>query len=42
VIGQPIADLIQPDLKVIVDLGYGSTTQGWSPESHQMFKRHSA
>jgi hypothetical protein len=24
-------DLIQPDLKVIVDLGYGSTTQGWSP-----------
>ena len=31
VIGQPIADLIQPDLKVIVDLGYGSTTQGWSP-----------
>jgi hypothetical protein len=31
VIGQPIVDLIQPDLKVIVDLGYGSTTQGWSP-----------
>ncbi len=31
VIGQPIVDLIQPDLKVLVDLGYGSTTQGWSP-----------
>jgi PE-PPE domain/PE family len=30
-IGAPFADLIQPDLKVIVDLGYGSTTQGWSP-----------
>ena len=30
-IGTPFADLIQPDLKVIVDLGYGSTTQGWSP-----------
>ena len=30
-IGQPIVDLIQPDLKVLVDLGYGSTTQGWSP-----------
>jgi hypothetical protein len=33
VIGNPIADLIQPDLKVIVDLGYGSTTQGWSPDA---------
>lgn len=30
VIGNPIADLVQPDLKVLVDLGYGSTTQGWS------------
>jgi PE-PPE domain/PE family len=30
VIGQPIADLLQPDLTVLVDLGYGSTTQGWS------------
>ena len=26
-----MADLLQPDLKVLVDLGYGSTTQGWSP-----------
>ena len=32
VIGNPIADLLQPDLRVIVDLGYGSTTQGWSPD----------
>jgi PE-PPE domain/PE family len=31
VIGNPIADLLQPDLTVLVDLGYGSTTQGWSP-----------
>jgi hypothetical protein len=29
--GNPLADLLQPDLKVLVDLGYGSTTQGWSP-----------
>jgi hypothetical protein len=29
-IGNPIADLVQPDLRVLVDLGYGSTTQGWS------------
>ncbi|WP_068177173.1 PE-PPE domain-containing protein [Mycobacterium sp. UM_CSW] len=33
VIGHPVADLIQPDLRVIVDLGYGSTTQGWSPDA---------
>jgi hypothetical protein len=32
VIGTPLADLIQPDLRVLVDLGYGSTTQGWSPD----------
>jgi hypothetical protein len=30
VIGNPIADLLQPDLTVLVNLGYGSTTQGWS------------
>jgi hypothetical protein len=30
IIGNPIADLVQPDLKVLVDLGYGSTSQGWS------------
>lgn len=28
--GNPLADLLQPDLKVLVDLGYGSTTQGYS------------
>jgi hypothetical protein len=30
VIGNPIADLLQPDMTVLVNLGYGSTTQGWS------------
>lgn len=30
VIGNPVADLLQPDLSVLVNLGYGSTTQGWS------------
>jgi hypothetical protein len=30
VIGNPIADLLQPDLTVLVNVGYGSTTQGWS------------
>lgn len=29
-VGNPLADLLQPDLSVLVDLGYGSTTQGWS------------
>jgi PE-PPE domain len=31
-IGNPVADLLQPDMRVLVDLGYGSTTQGWSPD----------
>jgi hypothetical protein len=30
-IGDPLADLLQPDLKVLVNLGYGSITEGWSP-----------
>jgi hypothetical protein len=30
VIGNPLADLVQPDLTVLVNTGYGSTTQGWS------------
>lgn len=30
VIGNPIADLLQPDLTVLVNLGYGSVTEGWS------------
>ncbi len=29
-IGNPVADLLQPDMKVLVDLGYGSVTEGWS------------
>ncbi|WP_230987344.1 PE-PPE domain-containing protein [Mycolicibacter heraklionensis] len=30
VIGQPIYDLLEPSMRVLVDLGYGSTTEGWS------------
>ena len=30
-IGIPLADLLQPDLRVLVNLGYGSITNGWSP-----------
>ncbi len=30
VIGNPIADLLQPDLRVIVNLGYGNPDYGWS------------
>ncbi|MGA7055633.1 MAG: PE-PPE domain-containing protein, partial [Mycobacterium sp.] len=30
VIGNPLADLLQPDLTTLVNIGYGSTTQGWS------------
>jgi PE-PPE domain/PE family len=30
VIGNPLADLVQPDLTTLVNIGYGSTTQGWS------------
>ncbi len=26
----PIIDLVEPDLKVLVDLGYGSASEGWS------------
>jgi hypothetical protein len=28
-VGNPLADLLQPDLKVLVNLGYGSITDGW-------------
>lgn len=31
-IGNPIADLLQPALKVIVNLGYGDPNYGWSTE----------
>ena len=30
VIGNPIADLLQPDLRVLVNLGYGNPDYGWS------------
>jgi hypothetical protein len=30
VIGNPIADLLQPDLRVLVNLGYGNPGDGWS------------
>ncbi len=29
-IGTPIADLLQPALKVLVNLGYGDPAYGWS------------
>jgi hypothetical protein len=29
VIGQPIYDLLEPDMRVLVNLGYGSITDGW-------------
>ncbi len=32
VIGDPVADLLQPALKVIVNLGYGDPKYGWSNE----------
>ena len=31
VIGNPLADLLQPDMSVLVNYGYGSITDGWSP-----------
>ncbi len=30
VVGNPIADLLQPDMKVLVNLGYGDPNYGWS------------
>lgn len=32
VMGKPIASLLEPNMEVLVNLGYGSTTQGWSPD----------
>ncbi len=29
VIGQPLYDLLEPDMRVLVNLGYGSITEGW-------------
>jgi hypothetical protein len=34
VIGTPIADLLQPALKVIVNLGYGDPNYGWSTDGY--------
>jgi hypothetical protein len=31
--GNPLADLLQPDLSVLVNLGYGSITDGWDTEN---------
>jgi hypothetical protein len=30
VIGQPLYDLLEPDTRILVNLGYGSITDGWS------------
>ena len=30
IVGNPLADLVQPDLKVLVNLGYGDPNYGWS------------
>jgi hypothetical protein len=30
VVGNPVADLLEPDMRVLVNLGYGSPDQGWS------------
>lgn len=30
VVGNPVADLLQPDLRVLVNLGYGDPNYGWS------------
>lgn len=31
IIGQPLYDLLEPDTRILVDLGYGSIDQGWAP-----------
>jgi hypothetical protein len=30
VVGNPVADLLEPDMRILVNLGYGSPDQGWS------------
>jgi hypothetical protein len=30
IVGQPLYDLLEPDTKILVDLGYGSIDQGWA------------
>jgi hypothetical protein len=31
-IGQPLYDLLEPDTRILVNLGYGSITEGWNQE----------
>jgi hypothetical protein len=31
VIGQPLYDLLEPDMRILVNLGYGNITDGWDP-----------
>jgi hypothetical protein len=31
VIGQPLYDLLEPDMRILVNLGYGSIEHGWAP-----------
>ncbi|HEX7321379.1 MAG TPA: PE-PPE domain-containing protein [Mycobacterium sp.] len=31
VVGQPLYDLLEPDTRILVNLGYGSIDQGWAP-----------
>lgn len=30
VVGTPLYDLLEPDMRILVDLGYGSLTEGWN------------
>jgi PE-PPE domain len=31
ILGQPVYDLLEPDTRILVNLGYGSIDQGWAP-----------
>ncbi|WP_082993004.1 PE-PPE domain-containing protein [Mycobacterium sp. 1245111.1] len=31
ILGQPLYDLLEPDTRILVNLGYGSIDQGWAP-----------
>lgn len=31
IIGQPLYDLLEPDMRILVNLGYGSIDHGWAP-----------
>lgn len=33
VIGKPLYDLLEPDMSILVNLGYGSITDGWDPSN---------